>query len=615
MPQAQIPFSALRAPKGNPRKRFDAAAIEGLAQSIRTDGVLQNLVVVANGEDGFRVHIGKRRYMALKLLHRAGAIGDDYAVPVDIREDVEGEAGLRIATIENVQREALDPIDEAEAFSKLVRAGTSLEDVAAQAGLSQNTVRRRLALAGLTSEVKAKVSRGELSLSLAEALTLASHDQQQAVIAEIEGGAEFDAIDIRRMLLHDRPTMAMAIFPLERYAGSFTADLFGEADTTYFDDVEAFRRLQAEAVGELEEEFKARAAFVDRYDAMYVPWWKYRKRQKGEKGGVVIHLSPSGAVEVRKGLQRDEPEQKSEPQQTVEPQKRERPVFGPTLQRHLAHERSLALFGAILDNPRAMLELAAILMLAPHETPGRIRIDGHPCLSPAMGAGSTSKGLLKLRTTINTLRGKLGLEPQRDAQGQGEAEAEDRGEAAQDGKLEEGGEPERHADRQEDGEADDNAEPDEADLPLLPICDRFTDGAALHEAVRRLCDADLSLLVSLMPILAFGQDRQGADETPTDLFLRIEEGLGVDIRQWWTPDEAYLAMLRRDQLADIAVECGASVGLSRLDQYRKGELVEHLARFFRRTADPQAVLDEYEAKGRKWLPAQMRRPPADPEME
>jgi len=605
MPQAQIPFSALRAPKGNPRRKFDAAAIEGLAASIRTDGVLQNLVVVANGEDGFRVHIGKRRYMALKLLYKTGAIGDDYAVPVDIREDVDGEKGLRIATIENVQREALDPIDEAEAFSRLVRAGTSLADVAAQAGLSQNTVRRRLALAGLTGEVKARVSKGELSLSLAEALTLASHDQQQAVLAEIGEGAEFDAIDIRRMLLHDRPTMAMAIFPLERYEGSFTADLFGEADTTYFDDVEAFRRLQAEAVSELEEELKAKSAFVDRYDAMYVPWWKYRKRQKGEKGGVVIHLSPSGAVEVRKGLQRDEPEQRTERQETVEPQKRERPVFGPTLQRHLAHERSLALFGAILDRPRAMMELAAILMLAPHETPGRIRIDAHPCLSLGMG-GNASKGLLKLRMTISTLRGKLGLEPQRDAQGEGVAEEEQN-------EPEDGGEAGPHGEEQEDGEADDNAEPNEA--PLLPICDRFTDGAVLHEAVRQLSDEDLGLLVSLMPILAFGQDRQGADETPTDLFFRIEEGLGVDIREWWTPDEAYLTMLRRDQLADVAIESGASIGLSRLDQYRKSELVEHLARFFRRTADRQAVLDEYDAKGRTWLPVQMRRPPADTEME
>jgi len=600
MPQAQIPFSALRAPKGNPRKRFDAAAIEGLAQSIRTDGVLQNLVVIGNGDGCYRVHIGKRRYLALKLLHRRGAIGDDYAVPVDIRQDIAGEQGLRIATIENVQREALDPVDEAEAFSRLVRAGTSLADVAAQAGLSQNTVRRRVALAGLTAEVKAKVSKGELSLSLAEALTLASEDQQHAVLAEIGEGAEFDAADIRRMLLHDRPTMAMAIFPLERYEGRFTTDLFGDADTTYFDDVEAFRRLQAEAVGELEEELKGKCAFLDRYDAMYVPWWKYRRRQNGEKGGAVIHLSPSGAVEVRKGLQRDEPEQQAEPGESIEPEKRERPAFGPTLLRHLAHERSLALFGAILDRPRAMMELAAVLMLAPHETQGRIRLDVHPCLLPTFGTGNASRGYLKLRTVVTALRARLGLseEMERD-----ESEGEGNGE----------GEVEQVEGPEEDGEVDQQAEPDEA--PLLPICDRFTDGSVLYDAVRQLSDADLALLVALMPILSFGQDRQGADETPTDLFQRIEETLGVDLRQWWTPDEAYLTMLRRDQLADIAVECGASVSLSRLDQYRKRELVEHLGRFFRRTADPDALLDEYEEKGRSWLPVQMRRPPAEPEME
>src|ERR1700719_421625 len=81
-----VALSALSPSKDNPRRHIDQDAIAGLAESIKTDGVLQNLVVAKNGDGKFRVVSGSRRFLALKLLKRQGVIEGDYKVPVEIRK-------------------------------------------------------------------------------------------------------------------------------------------------------------------------------------------------------------------------------------------------------------------------------------------------------------------------------------------------------------------------------------------------------------------------------------------------------------------------------------------------------------------------------------------------
>jgi ParB family chromosome partitioning protein len=159
-----IPFSKLALTEGaNPRRSMDAATIEGLASSIKADGLLQNLVVRKDGRK-FRVVSGERRWRALALLVERGDIGKDYPVPVEVRADLTEADALRLATVENIQREQLPPMDEAEAFALLLGQGTSLEDVAAKAGVSVLTVKRRVALASLTDEVEAVHGRGKSPL-------------------------------------------------------------------------------------------------------------------------------------------------------------------------------------------------------------------------------------------------------------------------------------------------------------------------------------------------------------------------------------------------------------------------------------------------------------------
>jgi ParB family transcriptional regulator, chromosome partitioning protein len=220
-----VSLSQLVPSKGNPRKAFDASGIEGLAASIKTDGLLQNLVVTPASGKGKRYSIvgGERRYRALKLLEERGELAEDFGVTVEIRKGLSKDESLRISTVENLQRQNVAPLEEAAAPTKLVHKGTTLEDVAAQTGLSTTTIRRRLALNGLCKEAKAALREGKVSLSQAEALTLGGDQQQKVAVEEILSGRYlYTADEIREGFLDDRPTVSLAIFPLEQYNGSIT---------------------------------------------------------------------------------------------------------------------------------------------------------------------------------------------------------------------------------------------------------------------------------------------------------------------------------------------------------------------------------------------------------
>lgn len=189
---------------------MDRKALEGLAASIKVDGLLHNLVVrpVKGKGRRYRIVSGARRYHALKLLSERGELADDFAVPVEIRTGLSKDDTLRIATVENLQRENLTPLEEAAALTKLIHKSIALEDIAAQTGLSPATIKRRLALNGLCEEASEALANGAITLSQAEALTLGCPEAQRNVLEEIGCGyGDFCAEDIRNTLIDDRPTL------------------------------------------------------------------------------------------------------------------------------------------------------------------------------------------------------------------------------------------------------------------------------------------------------------------------------------------------------------------------------------------------------------------------
>jgi ParB-like chromosome segregation protein Spo0J len=187
---------------------------------------------------------------ALKLLQERGELPEDFTVAVEIRDDLSKDDTLRIATVENLQRQNLTPLEEAAALTKLVHKGEALDDVVSQTGLGATTIKRRLALNNLYREAKQALSKGQINLAQAEALTLGSDEAQQGLLERV-ADSDYSADDIRGHLLDDRPTVALAIFPAEKYTGTITTDLFAAKEESYFDDGEQFFALQRESVEEL----------------------------------------------------------------------------------------------------------------------------------------------------------------------------------------------------------------------------------------------------------------------------------------------------------------------------------------------------------------------------
>jgi len=409
-----IPLNKLTVADGNnPRRSMDAAALDGLAASIKADGLLQNLVVRKDGRK-FRIVSGERRYRALSLLAERGDIGKDHPVPVEVRGGLSEADALRLATVENIQREQLAPMDEAEAFATLLGEGASLEDVAAKAGVSVLTVKRRVALASLCGEAKALVREGEFSLSVAEALTLATHDQQRALIERLEQGYHYDADDVRGMLTGEKPAVSLAIFPMDTYTGTVTADLFADDDNTFFDDAEQFFRLQSQAVEALAAHHRETgAAFVDVLTESYAPWWQYREAdaEQEEAGGVVIHFKPSGRVEVREGLvRRDVRPSVAEETAAAPAAPKPQPEYTGPVVRMVAAHKSMAVMEALLADARKAKEVAVIQMMRGIRNHGRIAVAAHPALAFFCTSDNPPVSYSAVERTAQEFVAALGLE-------------------------------------------------------------------------------------------------------------------------------------------------------------------------------------------------------------
>ncbi|HHC07365.1 MAG TPA: ParB/RepB/Spo0J family partition protein [Actinobacteria bacterium] len=171
---AELPLAAIRPNPRQPRRTFDAEALEELASSIRTVGVLQPIVVRDRGDGSYELVAGERRLRAAEL---AGL----ERIPAVIRGEDGDEGSLVEALVENLQREDLTPLEEAAAYRQLMEDfGLTHEEVAARVGKSRSAVTNTLRLLGLPGPIQALVETGELGAGHARAL-LGLEDQAYAV--------------------------------------------------------------------------------------------------------------------------------------------------------------------------------------------------------------------------------------------------------------------------------------------------------------------------------------------------------------------------------------------------------------------------------------------------
>jgi len=162
-----------------PRRDFSEPALADLARSIREQGIVQPIVVVARG-DRFEIVAGERRW-------RAAAIAGLDRVPIVVRERASDRDLLEAALVENLQREDLNILEAAEAYARLREEfELTQEKIAERVGKDRATIANSLRILKLPSGVREKIRSGQLSAGHARALVaLASTDDQERLAEEI----------------------------------------------------------------------------------------------------------------------------------------------------------------------------------------------------------------------------------------------------------------------------------------------------------------------------------------------------------------------------------------------------------------------------------------------
>ena len=170
-----LPIEQLRRGQYQPRTHMDAEALNELAESIRAQGIVQPILVRPAGQ-GFEIIAGERRWRAAQLAGLA-------AVPVIVRE-IPDQAAMAVALIENIQREDLNPLEEAAGLKRLQEEfGLTHDEIATHVGRSRAAVTNLLRLLGLAPEVRELLDTGRLEMGHGRALLGIADPRAQTALA------------------------------------------------------------------------------------------------------------------------------------------------------------------------------------------------------------------------------------------------------------------------------------------------------------------------------------------------------------------------------------------------------------------------------------------------
>lgn len=176
-PARSLPVDRLRPNRFQPRSDFDDAKLDELTESIRSQGVVQPIVVTPDGGGNFSIIAGERRWRAAR---KAGLT----EVPVAVREVSGDRELLELALVENVQRSDLNPVEEAEAYRTLAASfDLSQEEIAVRVGKSRSTVTNALRLLNLPPEILDELRSGRLSAGQARPLLAVKDRARQLALA------------------------------------------------------------------------------------------------------------------------------------------------------------------------------------------------------------------------------------------------------------------------------------------------------------------------------------------------------------------------------------------------------------------------------------------------
>ncbi len=189
----ELPIDALVPNRDQPRSRFDETGIGELSASIRTQGIIQPLVITPASDGRYTIVAGERRW-------RAATAAGLTKVPVVVRDVADGRELLELALVENLQRQDLDPIEEAEAYQALAEQfQQSHEAIGKQVGKSRPAIANSLRLLRLPVAVRDLIRDGQLTAGQARPLLALGEPERQTALAERAIREKLSARDLERI--------------------------------------------------------------------------------------------------------------------------------------------------------------------------------------------------------------------------------------------------------------------------------------------------------------------------------------------------------------------------------------------------------------------------------
>ena len=360
-----IPLDRLSVSKTNMRYAKRAPDVTDILPSVRRRGVLQPVVVRPNGAPGaFEIVAGARRFTAARIVAgervSAGEEGPPEPLPCAILDGGDDADAVEASLIENIARLDADEVTQWATFTRLVKEGRSIEDVAATFGLPDLTVRRVLALGNLLPRIRKMYAGEEIDRTTVRHLTLASKRQQTEWLALVDDPEQRAPLSVQLkvwLLGGQSIPVSVALFDVAASGLATVSDLFGE--DRYFADAGAFWAMQNAAIEERRMAYLAEGWTDVRIvpTGEYFQTWEYEKTPKRKGGRVYIDVRAIGEVTFHEGyVSRREAERAARSEQGADA-KPVRPEITAACQTYVDLHRHAAVRAELAGHPGVALRL------------------------------------------------------------------------------------------------------------------------------------------------------------------------------------------------------------------------------------------------------------------
>lgn len=528
-----IELKNLKPSPANVRKHGAKDELDELVSSIRNLGVIQPLLVRPNC-DGFEVVAGQRRMLACQKIEAEDGSIDP--LPCAVLESDDDALAIEASLAENVARLPMDEIDQYQAFAALKSKGASNEDIASRFGVTELLVKKRLAIANLINPVLTAYRKEEINVPTLRLLTLATKKQQKEWLALHRDPDQRAPIgyQLKAWLFGAEIPVSSALFPAENYKGNVVSDLFG--DNQYFDDAEKFWKQQDAVIAE------RHAAYLEAgWPAVEIleigkGFYGYDmvKRAKKDGGRVYISRAHNGEVEFYEGYLPEKDAKKIDQavakaealtQNKPEPTGTAKPELTKAALRYLDLHRHNAVRNELLKAPQIALRLVVANIVA-CTNPWDVRVEtqttyGNQATAKSVEDSKAEKAIAAERKAVLKLIGV------------------------------------KHS----------------GDYLLPPFSDR-PDACELFGRLLTLSDKEVLRVLTL--IMA---DCLQAGSPQVEVLGNLFQ---VDMMKWWTPDEAFLDLIRDKEainaiLADVGGDFTARSHAKDTAKVQKNAIAGHLA--------------------------------------